>query len=421
MLLIWFILHYIIAVVIFAIIAVWLELDINIFFWGFILLVGFYAYRIITAKERYRKSKNNPIINEGITALPNEKNDIVNIIADKNFPFVVKSDINKKLLSHFENSENKIITSELWILNLFFIRLCFLEFFQKIEYKYDEKLLDFINDYYIEKYFILSDGKESLEKIEKRLEYYSQNLKYGMWMVWIWYSIFEKLTQKSMLIPSSQELSYIESYIFTQLEISEGLSDGLLKRNKLTNIFSAKKDSSPLKNDVLDKAKNILDGADKIYVPEMESLQKNLLNELLKLLSRTSTKKLEEIFWNKNDNEINIVLYNNFLELIVNNLEIENIHSPLWKFEYYTFLLNYFADELKEIWELNEEDIENYFSGLQIDGWGGYTNMLHEREKYLKDYKNYTDIKDDDETEQELDFNDEKKMLMNLMWMKTAT
>lgn len=236
MILIWFILHYIIAVVIFAIIGVWLELDINIFFWGFVLLVGFYCYRVMTAKIRYQ---NTSWINKTINKIFEDQ----------------------KML----DMDEKIISTTL-------------------------RALNYANNAY--------NGNEN-ELKDKLFKQFSHNL----------YSGTKEETKADF--PSEDK-------------IEEGV-------------------------------------------------------------------------------------YAILASLIINELEFWNIHSPIWKFEYYSFLLFHFLDKLLELGYYDDEaEMLEIIKSLRFDGWGGYINMLHEREKYLKEYKSYTDIEDDDEIEQEPHSNDEE-------------
>jgi len=94
----------------------------------------------------------------------------------------------------------------------------------------------------------------------------------------------------------SSDISKIENYIYTQLEISNMLSSSLVKRNKSTNIFNEKKEVNPLQEEVLNTAKNILEEASSKYNSEEEELTNYLFNIFKKSLNKTSIEKLEKKF-----------------------------------------------------------------------------------------------------------------------------
>lgn len=80
-------------------------------------------------------------------------------------------------------------------------------------------------------------------------------------------------------------------------------------------------------------------------------------------------------------------IYAILASLIVNDLELWNIHSPLWKFEYYSFLLFYFLEKLLELWYYEDEsELLDTVKWLQIDGWAGFIDMVYERKKYKDEY-----------------------------------
>ena len=57
MILIGLVIHYVIAVVIFAFISIILEIEINIFLWGWILLIAFYVLRVFLVSKKHSKEE----------------------------------------------------------------------------------------------------------------------------------------------------------------------------------------------------------------------------------------------------------------------------------------------------------------------------------------------------------------------------
>jgi len=86
MIIIWFILHYIIAIIIFAIIWTMLELNINIFLWGFLLLITFYILRIFlkSSQSKQEGKISYPLMEAVIENNEDKIKIIINNINDEN-------------------------------------------------------------------------------------------------------------------------------------------------------------------------------------------------------------------------------------------------------------------------------------------------------------------------------------------------
>lgn len=406
MLFIWFLLHYVIAVVIFAIIGSILELDINIFLWGFWLLVWFYWYIYmrwyLRRTEHILQNKYNQTYQYNSISQAVE-----NIIEQEGFHLKPRSNLDSKLINHFKDSDTRIRDWELWILKLYFFREVFLKYLTTIGSDKEKETLSYVDTIFTDKYLILSQWEESLKKIDSRLKAYQKIIT--EWGAYLWVDILTILSWKNWYNPIDWLL--VNKYVLENKEYVDTVVSKLLKDINLKKLFlwEQQEELNSPQNEVSNMALK------KIFEDQKQlDMDEKILKTTLKILSLAQKKynkqeeelttKLYKLFernlyhWTKEqikasfptDDKIEESVYALLGSLIINDLEIWDIHFPLWKFDYYSFLLFHFLDKLLEFgYYDNEDEMLDIIKNLQFDSGAGYINMIHERQKYVKKYKKW--------------------------------
>lgn len=182
------------------------------------------------------------------------------------------------------------------------------------------------------------------------------------------------------------------------------------------NYFNSVDYQKPKDDDLIKKvnkqAKEILNNIQWKYWHIDEELTEKLYKIFESNLLKAPKESIKKDFWS--DRDIQIWIYSILSTIIIEDLYRWNNNSPLWKFEYYRFLLFNFLDKLLELWYYeNEEEIYDFLKDINIDYLQSFVNLWSEREKYLdKNLKSEQIIpkqEKDDDDEDESEENDLSK------------
>lgn len=157
---------------------------------------------------------------------------------------------------------------------------------------------------------------------------------------------------------------------------------------------------------VLSLAEILLERSNKFYNWNEEELTNILYKEFEVNLHKASMEQIKEDFVNIDNildinyspdiKKMEIWIYSILSSIIINSLMYWNIHSPLWKFEYYKFLLFYFLIKLVELWYYkNKDEMLEVLRNIDIDFWWWNVSLINEREDFLDEYGYWDDFNEE--------------------------